>query len=331
MKVIKLLKHNVSVFKSCVHTNNDANMEVMSICKALMLGMEFKSQIEELRKYAGKETDEIERKYKNHKTQLSVWTPSCLCNNGAKDIVSVHNVICIDIDMNDNPNMDPEKAKEDLIKLPSVFYTSLSVGGKGVFALMGLSSSESFKERFESIKRYIYRETGYVIDKSCCNPNRLRIISYDENPLFRDFEEDIQLFHGHVPNNAAYKPLHNFSLPKRVKQNSFTELLDDDKFCANCADYCINRLGIQTTDYSNWSSHIGALSTLGLEGRTLAVQLSRQSPNFKSEEDVTKTIRTLSKKSDQRQYLTRYFRLCKESLGNYWIPKIKEMYDYQSE
>jgi hypothetical protein len=98
-------------------------MEVMSIGKALMLGMKFKFQIEELRKYAGKETDEIERKYKNHKTQLSVWTPSCLCNNGAKDIVSVHNVICIDIDMNDNPNMDPEKAKEDLIKLPSVFYT----------------------------------------------------------------------------------------------------------------------------------------------------------------------------------------------------------------
>lgn len=333
MKVFELLKSEVSVFKSCMHTNNNTNMIVKSIGDVLLSGEQFKSEIEELRKYSNKETAEIEKIYKLKKEQFPVWTPTCLCGNGAKDILKVHNIICIDIDLKDNPNMDSEKAKNDLIKLPPVFYASLSIGGKGIFCLMGLSGSDSFRERFEAVKRYIHKETGYVIDKSCSNPNRLRIISYDENPVFKDLNSEIVLFPGKVVENTTYKPLYGFSLPKRAKtkQNDFTELLDDDKFCEICADYCINRLGIQTTDYTNWLSHMGALSTLGLEGRTLAVQLSRQSPNFKSEEDVTKTIRALSKKSGQRQYLTRYFRLCKESLGGCWIQKIKEMYDYQSE
>jgi hypothetical protein len=72
---------------------------------------------------------------------------------------------------------------------------------------------------------------------------------------------------------------------------------------------------------------MGCLSTLGAEGERLGVELSRQSPNYKSDEDVIRIIKTLSKKSGQRRYLTRYFKMCKESLGKNWIKDLKKIYE----
>jgi hypothetical protein len=106
-----------------------------------------------------------------------------------------------------------------------------------------------------------------------------------------------------------------------------SRLLNDDKFCISCANYCINRLGMQTTDYTNWLSNIGSLSCLGYDGEELAIQLSRQSRGYKSDEDVLKTLKRLSDNQRNRQYLTRYFKMCKESLGKYWIQEIKKMYE----
>lgn len=329
MKVRELLNSEVSVFGTVENTGSSAKMAVSKLSDVLMLGDRYVNQIEDLRRFAGRETADIEKQYKERKSKLPVFTSSCLCGNGAKDIVTVHNILCIDIDFQDNEGMDAEQAKERLIQLPSVFYTSLSVGGKGVFALIGLSGSEDFKERFNSVKEYIYKKTGYVIDKSCCNPNRLRFISYDSNCLFKDLDSELVLY----PNKksevqqSSYKPLIDISLPKQKSKYDEVDLLNDDKFCIACADYCINRLGLKTTDYTNWISHIGSLTTLGIEGERLAIQLSQQSKGYKSDNDVLKTMRSLSVKGNQRQFITRYFKMCKERLGKYWIAEIKKLYE----
>ena len=99
------------------------------------------------------------------------------------------------------------------------------------------------------------------------------------------------------------------------------------QFCISCARYCIDRLGFKTTDYTNWLSNVGSLSCLGYDGEELAIQLSRQSRGYKSDEDVLKTLKRLSDNQRNRQYLTRYFKMCKESLGKYWIQEIKKMYE----
>jgi hypothetical protein len=327
MTVKELLELEISVFVTFENTKNNSKMAVLKMYDAIRLGEQYIKQIEECRRFAGKETDVIKNQYKKCKSKLPVWTSSCLCGNGSSDIVQTHNVLCIDIDCDDNVGLDVEKAKEDLIKLPSVFFTSLSVGGKGVFALMGLSGSDDFKQRFESVKDYILKTTGYVIDKSCCNPNRLRIISYDENCIFKDVNSELVLY----PNKKSdkqevYKPLINITLPKRKSQYDDVDLLEDDEFCICCADYCINRLGYQTTDYTNWLSNIGSLSSLGIQGEQLAIQLSSQSRGFKSGDDVIKTMKHLSGKMRNRQFLTRYFKMCKEHFGKHWIADIKQIY-----
>ena len=329
MKVRDILNLEVSVFETLESTGNKSKMKVLKISDTILLGNQYIQKIENLRRFSGKQTSSDEIHYKQLKKQLPVWTTSCLCGNGTKDIITYHNILCIDIDQHDNEGMDPEIVKNELIKLPSVFFTSLSVGGKGVFGLIGLSGSDDFKERFNSVKEYIYKKTGYVIDKSCCNPNRLRIISYDKDFIFKDLDSELVLY----PNKKSdvqesiYKPVLKISLPRKKSKYDEDDLINDDKFCISCVDYCINRLGLKTTDYTNWLSHIGSLSCLGPKGEELGLQLSRQSRGYQSDEDVLKTMKRLPDRVQNRQYLTRYFKLCKENLGKYWITEIKKMYE----
>lgn len=327
MTVKELLELKVSVFETFENTKNNTNMAILRIYDAIRLGWQYTKQIDECRKFAGKETIEIENHYKQLKSRLPVWTTSCLCGNGTKDVVSTHNVLCIDIDMQDNIGMDVEKAKDELMKIPSIFFVSVSVGGRGVFALMGLSGSDDFKERFNSVQEYILKTTGYVIDKSCCNTNRLRIISYDDNCRFKDVNSELVLFpNKKFDKHNQYKPVIDIVLPSKKSKYNDIDLLDDDKFCVSCADYCINHLNYHTTDYVNWLSNIGSLGCLGYEGQQLAIQLSRQSKGYKDDADVVRTMKHLSGKSSNRQYLTRYFKMCKENLGKHWIMDIKKIY-----
>lgn len=326
----------VSIFETPMKTKPDSRMEVLPLCSVLMMGHQYKTQIEECRKYSNKETIEIEKRYKDCKTCLPVYTPSCLCGKGIKDIVRVNNILCIDIDEQDNPGMNPEKVKEDLMKLPSVFFSSLSIGGHGVFGLMGVElnpdncTKEEFTELYKYVKEYIFNLTGYTIDKHCSNVNRLRIISIDDNCIYKDWNDSLELFkwkRSTTKQNIHYKDILDITLPKRNKTTDFTDLLNDDHFCLCCCDFCINQLGIQTTDYQNWISHLGSLTSLGVDGEILGIQLSRQSPHYLSDEDVKKTMKSLSKKNGQRQFLLRYFNMCKRSIGPGWIQEIKNIYE----
>ena len=331
MKVKDILQFEVSVFEPIENTGSNAKMKVLRMYDTILIGDRYINQIENLRRFSSKQTIADENQYRQLKKQLPVWTSSCLCGNGTKDIVKYHNVLCIDIDQQDNVGMDPEQAKQDLMKLPSVFFASLSVGGKGVFALMGLSGSDDFKERFNSVKEYVFKKTGYVIDINCCNPNRLRIISYDKDFIFKDLDSELVLYPNKKSDSqkSTCKPVLEISLPKKKSKYDEVDLLNDDKFCICCANYCINRLGMKTTDYTNWLSNIGSLSSLGFEGEQLAIDLSRQSRGYTGDEDVIKTMNRLSDNQRNRQYLTRYFKLCKDNLGKYWISEIKKIYELE--
>jgi hypothetical protein len=324
--VNNLLNTTVSVFDSVTKTKDNSRMRVLTLKDVLLLGNQYKNQINYCRQFSGKETPEMEQHYKDCKRGLPVFTTSVLCGNGVKDITHMNNILCVDIDEQDNPGMDPEKVKEDLItSIPSIFYVSKSVGGRGVFGLMSIEPTDDFKGLFNLIKNQIYYVTGYIIDKSCCNPNRLRIISYDENPRMKDPEEYVILSRWlEKPDRPRkYKELLEFSLPKRQKDHEFIDLLDDDDFCVSCVNYCIDRLGLQTTDYQNWISHLGSLTSLGMEGELLGIKLSQQSPKYTSDDDVNKTMRSLSGKGCQRHFLLRYFKMCKDSLGKDWVQVIR--------
>ena len=177
--------------------------------------------------------------------------------------------------------------------------------------------------RFNALEQYILNKTGYKIDSSCSNPNRLRCISFDDDPVFKI--DNIVPFHALKADSA---PMFTQLIQGVTKGNHLNEdLLNDDKFCTAVADYCINHLGIKTGDYADWLSHMGALSTLEMEGEALAQQLSVQSPGYKDADDVRKTLRSTRGKGNHRHYLLRYFKECKDALGHDWIKIIKARYE----
>lgn len=342
INVKKLLLTDVSVFKTLNMVTPSCDMKVLPLYTVLKLGDTLcKDKIEECRKYSKKETPDIERMYKDLKSHLPVFTTSCLCRNGVKNVVRINNILCLDIDEQDNKGMDPEKVKRDLLEIPSVFYTSLSVGGHGVFGLMYIdmdldpnSIKDDFKEMYKCVQDYIYTTTGYVIDRQCNNVNRVRIVSTDDNPLCKNPDESIEMFtwvksnienEGVIISTPKLRDINDFTLPERKRNQEFLDLLDDDDFCVSCVNYCIDRLGLQTTDYQDWISHLGSLTSLGSKGEFLGIKLSQQSPKYTSDDDVIKTMKSLSQREGQRQFLLRYFKMCKDSLGPGWIQEINKL------
>lgn len=136
-----------------------------------------KQQIASLRA----ETDED--KQKAMKRQLECVMASCVCGTDKSHITAYNNIICIDIDAQDNPSMNTEKIHTILIQSPYVFYAVKSCRGKGYLALIQLDgTAEEFKLHFNALQEY-FKIRGITIDKACNNINRLRYVTVDDTPF----------------------------------------------------------------------------------------------------------------------------------------------------
>ena len=78
-----------------------------------------------------------ESEYKKAKEKVLSYTPSCVCaGTTAKEVAHVNNLIAIDLDEKDNTNISLEEMRKKINSLPYVMYSSLSVGGRGMYALI---------------------------------------------------------------------------------------------------------------------------------------------------------------------------------------------------
>lgn len=161
----------------------------MDINAAINEGKNYINQINEIRK-VDKATNYA--LYKDLKDKMPAYTPSCTCNGDTlkkENVVKINNIIAIDIDHDDNPNLSVDNMKEIVTQLPYVRYCSLSVGGKGIYCLIPFlkeyANKENFKEVFLSLQKD-FAEMGIIIDKSCSNYNRARYVSYDTNEYWND-------------------------------------------------------------------------------------------------------------------------------------------------
>lgn len=155
----------------------------IDILNALNLGQKYKRQIDKIRSIDRKNNEKL---YKQMKAQLPSYTVSCICGKSRKleDVKHINNVIAIDIDEHDNPNLTVGEIKEIVNKMPFVRYSALSVGGKGVFCLIPFNRQyaniDDFIGVFNALQVDFYSK-GIIIDKQCKDITRLRFISYDEN------------------------------------------------------------------------------------------------------------------------------------------------------
>lgn len=225
-------------------------------------------------------------------------------------------IYCIDVD-----HCDVEETKSILFSLPYVWCAGVSTSGDGVWAFVPINPDGNRSNILRSITKDL-SDLGIETDPQVKDIARLRGLGYDENLLVKDGMVDIYYNELEEKRLVSIQP----SVAPLKFKPSDGGLLDDDMFCYKAADLAINDFGYTVNGRNKWLGNLATLSTLGSIGLTLALDLSRNSPSFKSDNDVVKNFNDMSRRANgSREYMTTYFRVCKENLGENWVNKIKNM------
>ena len=125
-----------------------------------------------------------ESEYKKAKAKVLSFTPSCVCIQGgtAKEIKQINPLIAVDLDEKDNKGISLEEMRKKINSLPFVMYSSMSVGGRGMYALISIKeeNKNDFKAVFNALNED-FKALGLTLDGSCINVNRERYMSIDDN------------------------------------------------------------------------------------------------------------------------------------------------------
>ena len=163
-------------------------LKTSSLYNAIKTGRKHKEEIEAVRSI-DRSKDEIA--YKKAKAKILSFTPSCVCaSTTAKEIKQVNPLIAVDLDAKDNENITIEEMRTKINSLPYVMYSSLSVGGKGMYALIAIKeeNKNEFKAVFNALNED-FKALGLTLDSSCVNVNRERYMSFDDNEYWNDKAE----------------------------------------------------------------------------------------------------------------------------------------------
>lgn len=208
------------------------------------------------------------------KRQMPCYTPSGVFSvRNSEGLICHSGVLCIEWDKVE----DCQELKELLGSLPFIYYGGLSCSGKGIFALIKIADPTKHREYFKALSEY-FGGIGYKVDESGKDVCRLRVASWDAEPIFNT-------------NSEVWNEL------PRVVAPTYTPRLataTDERLLLAGVEY-ISRHGIDITQgRNNWLA-IGSCvkSILGASGEDVFVCLSRYHPKYR-ENDARKTYHTIS-------------------------------------
>ena len=154
-------------------------LKICSLYNSIIMGKEHKKEIEAVRQI---DRQANESEYKKAKEKVLSYTPSCVCaGTTAKEIKQVNPLIAVDLDEKDNKGLSIEEMRTKINSLPYVMYSSLSVGGKGMYALIPIAEANKndFKGLFKALEEDFIK-LGLKLDGSCVNVNIERYMSIDK-------------------------------------------------------------------------------------------------------------------------------------------------------
>lgn len=233
-----------------------------TLYNAIMLGRNCKEEIEAVRSI---DRSKNEIAYKKAKAKVLSFTPSCVCKGEtAKEVEHVNNLIAIDLDAKDNENITIEEMRKKINSLPYVMYSSLSVGGRGMYALIPIAeeNKNDFKAVFNALNED-FKALGLTLDGSCVNVNRERYMSYDDDEYWNT-KCEIYTKKINIPTQAH-------DTHKRVESSAKTTLTEKDKQKVDLMIEDIKANKIQLT--KNHTDTLGLANAIanvwGEEGRGL--------------------------------------------------------------
>lgn len=169
-----LLKTKVSIMRGHKVLNES------DLYNAIITGRICKEAIAKVRRI---DRSKNESEYRQAKAKVLSYTPSCVCaGTTAKEVKEINPLIAIDLDEKDNKGLSLEEMRKRVNSLPFVMYSSLSIGGKGMYALIAIKeeNKNDFKGVFKALEEDFIK-LGLKLDSSCVNVNRERYMSFDDN------------------------------------------------------------------------------------------------------------------------------------------------------
>lgn len=201
-----------------------------TLYNAIMLGRNCKEEIEAVRSI---DRSKNEIAYKKAKAKVLSFTPSCVCKGEtAKEVEHVNPLIAVDIDEKDNKGLSIEEMRTKINSLPYVMYSSMSVGGRGMFALLPIAEANKndFKGVFKALEEDFIK-LGLKLDGSCVNVNRERYMSVDDNEYWND-KAEIYTRKINIPTQVNKQPLQgleiNANKPLTAKDKQKVDLMIED-------------------------------------------------------------------------------------------------------
>ena len=197
-------------------------LEISSLYNAIKTGRKHKEEIEAVRKI---DRQANESEYRQAKDNILSFIPSCVCKGKtgkAKNVEHVNPLIAVDIDAKDNEGVTLETMRTKINSLPYIMYSSLSVGGKGMYALLPIAeeNKNDFKAVFNALNED-FKALGLTLDGSCVNVNRERYMSYDDDEYWNT-KCEIYTKKINIPTQAH-------DTHKRVESSAKTTLTEKDK------------------------------------------------------------------------------------------------------
>ena len=271
-----------------------------------------------------------EKKQKEYKmNNLIGVTISALCgeNRDTNHVVQYNNLMCIDVDEEDNKELfskyDIEDIKKMIFELDFVYCVCLSCRGKGFYFIVPIPDSKDLEIYYTSMY-YKLKKYGITIDKHCKDITRIRFSSYDENILIKQ-DCEISVFDEISEEQMSEKRMELERVKRILSRKQIQSHKEQMQFLNRTIDYIIKK-GFDTgKHWSDWATVGKYLKTFGEDGRTLFHRLSEVSSGYKDYADVEKNWKRFNQCQSEDEALGKFYAMVRNKYGVDWRKEIQKM------
>lgn len=228
------------------------------------------------------------------------------------------NLMTIDVDKKDNPDIDIWKIREEIFKLPYVFSCLKSSSGQGFYCIIPIEDTKYTKEYYNYIIRLWKHKFNITVDLNASSLVRARIISYNEDidNWIKDSVEEWKLKYIEPVKTEEHKSEIIYSKYERNKSDNWEEL-------SHLAMKAVIDDGYFVNGYNAWY-HLGCECKNFDDGEEMFIKAS-QNTNYNDDLSVIrKKWNSCTASGIDDDFIRKWCGMAKNRFGKEWIKTINK-------
>jgi len=243
------------------------------------------------------------------------------------DTLTWSNIISIDIDKKDNPDVDLISIRKELFNLPYVVAVPKSISGKGIYAIILVEEGQYTKEYYKYISKLWKQQYGLNIDEKCDNIARKRFVGYDEEITKWIKPEDTDIIPWKLKRIEKKEPTKSnqiindknlYNISKYKNNSTNTDLTRNAIWKLLNNGYSIDNINSTENKYGVWY-HIACDFKHFNDGLEMFIRFSQNSANYNDDiKSITKKYNGAKIESTIEDISRKWCGICKHIYGSQW-------------